>query len=277
MKHIVFVKVNDRKGLIHDITGVFRKHELNIVSNGEFTSKKQNLFFMRSELTGPCNPDALKSDLTECLDEGAEIRVMNNEKKDIVILVTKESHCIGDLLIRNYSGELHANIKAVIGNHDKLGTLVERFDIPFECIPHEGMDRGEHEDLVMAAVAKYSPQYIVLAKYMLVLTPKFVSAYPFRIINIHHSFLPAFIGARPYRQAYRRGVKIIGATAHFVTDDLDEGPIITQKILPVDHSHSVRDMSQAGRDSEKLALSNALKLVFEDRVFVQGNRTVIFD
>lgn len=277
MKHVVFVKVADRAGLIHQITGVLLDHRLNIVTNGEFTDPNEGQFFMRSEVEGDCDTERLRADLQAVLDSGAEVKVFDDRKKRIVICATKETHCLGELLIRHYSGELHAEILAVIANHAKLGELVQKFSIPFYCIPHEHKERRAQEDEVLATLAGLQPDYIVLAKYMLVLSPRFVGAYPMRIINIHHSFLPAFIGARPYRQAYQRGVKIIGATAHFVTDNLDEGPIITQKILPVDHHHSVADMSRAGRNSEKLALSKALDLVFEDRVFVHGNRTIIFD
>lgn len=277
MKHVVFIKVPDRPGLIHSITGIFLKHRLNIVTNGEFTDANQGQFFMRSEVEGECDREGLHQDLIGALDSTATVRVIGEDKKNVVVFATKESHCLGELLIRHHAGELHANILAVIANHQKLGPLVERFGIPFHHVPHEGRDRQDQEDDALATLAPYQAEYIILAKYMLVLSPKFVGSYAHRIINIHHSFLPAFIGARPYRQAYTRGVKIIGATAHFVTDNLDEGPIITQQILPVDHSHSVTDMARAGRSSEKLALSRALDLVFEDRVFVHGNRTIIFD
>ena len=150
------------------------------------------------------------------------------------------------------------------------------YDIPFHTVSHEGLSREEHEARMRAVIDQYQPDYVVLAKYMRVLTPEFVAAYPFRIINIHHSFLPAFIGARPYRQAYDRGVKIIGATAHFVTDDLDEGPIIEQDVIHVNHTFSAEDMAKAGRDGERAVLTRALSQVVEERVFVHGNRTVVF-
>jgi formyltetrahydrofolate deformylase len=166
---------------------------------------------------------------------------------------------------------------AVAGNHATLGPLAERFDVPFHHVPHEGLERAAHEQAVVEVIDSYAPEFVVLAKYMRVLTPAFVARYRGRIINIHHSFLPAFIGASPYRQAFERGVKIIGATAHFVTDSLDEGPIIAQAVTPVDHTHTAADMAQAGRDVEKVVLARALRLVFEERVLVSGNRTVIFD
>ena len=154
--------------------------------------------------------------------------------------------------------------------------LSDKFDIPFTCISTDGLDRVEHEKLVLKELEKYKFDYMVLAKYMRILSPDFVKRYPKKIINIHHSFLPAFIGANPYKQAYERGVKIIGATAHFVTDDLDEGPIITQDVIRVNHEMNWKDMQKAGRDVEKVVLSNALELVFDERVFVYDNKTVIF-
>lgn len=153
--------------------------------------------------------------------------------------------------------------------------MVEKFDIPFHCISAENLSREEHEDLVIEQINQYNPELIVLAKYMRILTSKFVEAFPKKVLNIHHSFLPAFIGANPYKQAHHRGVKIIGATAHYVTDDLDEGPIVAQDVVRVDHTYSWQDMRRAGRNVEKVVLSNALQLLLEDKVFVYGNKTVI--
>ena len=164
----------------------------------------------------------------------------------------------------------------MIANREVLRGLVERFDIPFVYIPADGLSREEHEAKVMEELEKYDFDVIVLAKYMRILTPAFVARYPGKILNIHHSFLPAFIGANPYKQAYERGVKIIGATAHFVTDDLDEGPIIAQDVIPVNHRFDWRDMQRAGRDVEKVVLSRALNLVLNDRVFIHGNKTIVF-
>ena len=153
--------------------------------------------------------------------------------------------------------------------------MVEKFNIPFTCISADGLNREEHEDNMIAKINEYEPELIVLAKYMRILTPKFVEVFPKKVLNIHHSFLPAFIGANPYKQAHERGVKIIGATAHYVTNDLDEGPIIFQDVVRVDHSYSWEDMRNAGRNVEKIVLSNAFELLLNDRVFVHGNKTVI--
>ena len=155
--------------------------------------------------------------------------------------------------------------------------LVQKFGLPFHHVPHEGVSREAHEAQLLAAIEPLRPDYLVLAKYMRVLSPAFVAKFPARIINIHHSFLPAFVGAKPYQQAFDRGVKVIGATAHFVTDQLDQGPIIIQQVIPVDHTHGADDMAQSGRDVEQMVLARALRLVLEDRVFLCGNRTIIFD
>lgn len=154
--------------------------------------------------------------------------------------------------------------------------MVSRFGIPFHYISHEGKTREAHDQEMSEVIDAYHPEYLVLAKYMRVLSSAFVARFPNRIINIHHSFLPAFIGANPYRQAFERGVKIIGATAHFVNTDLDEGPIIAQNVIQVNHAQGARDMAQAGRDVEKIVLAQALKLVFAEKVFVSNNKTIIF-
>jgi formyltetrahydrofolate deformylase len=197
--------------------------------------------------------------------------------KRIVVLVSREHHCLGDLLIRHQFGGINARIEAVISNHALLGDLVRKFEVPFHPVPADGLDRMAHEAAVRGILDEIQPEFLVLAKYMRVLSPDFVRRYPSRIINIHHSFLPAFVGAKPYHQAFQRGVKVIGATAHLVTDDLDAGPILVQQVIPVDHTHAAADLVRAGRDVEQFALAQALRLVFEDRVFLAGNRTVIFD
>jgi len=272
----VLIDCDDAKGLVYKISKVFYDRDLNIDNNREFVDKEQNRFFMRTVVTGIFDVSELIEALKAVAPDDAHIRLIEPRTKKIVLLATKESHALGDILIRYMDGDLGADIECVIANHDTLRDLVERFDIPFHHIPAEDMSREDHEDKVMQQIDQYEFDYIVLAKYMRILTPDFVKAYPQKIINIHHSFLPAFIGANPYKQAYERGVKIIGATAHFVTDDLDEGPIIAQDVIPVNHRFSWKDMQRAGRDGEKIVLSRALSLVLQDRVFVNGNKTVIF-
>ena len=272
----VLIDCKDAKGLVYKISKVFYDRGLNIDNNREFVDKEYGRFFMRTIVTGDFNVQELEDELRAMTPKDAHIQVIEPKDKKIIVMVTKESHALGDILIRHADGELGAEIECVIGNHETLKSLVERFGIPFIYISAEGLSRDEHEAKVMDTVDKYAFDYMVLAKYMRILTPTFVKAYHQKIINIHHSFLPAFIGANPYKQAYERGVKIIGATAHYVTDDLDEGPIIAQDITPVNHRLSWKDMQRAGLDVEKIVLSRALALVFNDRVFVNGNKTVIF-
>jgi len=272
----VLIDSRDERGLVYRVSKVFFETGLNIDSNREFVDKEAGKFFMRSVVTGDFDEHKLQSDLEAVVPEGANVRVITPRRKRVVLMATKESHALGDILIRYADGELDAEIPVVIANRDVLRPLVERFEIPFVHIPAEGLSREEHEEKVLAELSKYDFDYIVLAKYMRILTPGFVSRYPGRILNIHHSFLPAFVGANPYKQAYERGVKIIGATAHFVTDDLDEGPIIAQDVIPVNHRFDWRDMQRAGRDVEKVVLSRALNLVLNDRVFIHGNKTIVF-
>jgi formyltetrahydrofolate deformylase len=275
--HVLLIDCPDQQGLVHKITGVLYHHHLNILRNDEFVERTTGHFYMRTEFSGELNAEKVIYGLRGILPDEANIRLESTHAKRVVLLATKEHHCLSDLLVRNMYQDLHMDIQAVIANHEHLRPLVEKFDIPFICISHEGLSREAHEEAVLAAIEPFNPEFLVLAKYMRVLTPAFTRHYPNKIINIHHSFLPAFIGANPYRQAFERGVKIIGATAHFVNDNLDEGPIIMQDIIHVDHSKTAADMAKAGRDVEKIVLARALKLVFEDRVFVRNNKTVIFE
>lgn len=272
---ILLTDCSDAIGLISKITNICYKHQLNIVHNNEFVDFETKHFFMRTELQGIFNEETLLADLALSLPEGTNCRLISTKRKRIVILVTKEAHCLGDILMKNYYGGLDVEIAAVIGNHDSLRTLAERFDVPFFCISHQDLTREEHDELLAEKIDEFAPDYIVLAKYMRVLNPKFVARYPNRVINIHHSFLPAFIGARPYQQAYARGVKIIGATAHFINNELDQGPIIMQNVINIDHTYSAEAMMKAGRDVEKTVLSRALDLALHDRIFVYKNKTII--
>jgi len=273
----ILIDANDKKGLVHKVSTIFYNYDLNILSNSEFVDKQNNKFFMRSVVDGDVNLDELTSSLKEVLCEETSIKVIEPKKKNIILMATKEMHAPGDILIRHEAGELEANILAVISNYDELESFVKKFNIEYKTISHENLTRDEHEDKIIEYINSFKDvDYIVLAKYMRILTPKFVKEYENKIINIHHSFLPAFIGANPYKQAYDRGVKIIGATSHFVNNDLDEGPIIAQEVVPIDHAYSWRDMQKKGKDVEKIVLSRALKLALEDRIFVYKNKTVIF-
>lgn len=273
----VLIDANDEKGLVHKISSIFYNYELNILSNSEFVDRESNKFFMRSVVDGNVDKKELFDALTAVLPEQAGIKIVEPQKKNIIIMATKEIHALGDILIRHEAGELEANIVAVISNYDNLESFVSKFDIPYITISHEGLERQEHENRIIETIKSFKDiDFIVLAKYMRILTPRFVETFENKIMNIHHSFLPAFIGANPYKQAYDRGVKIIGATAHFVNNNLDEGPIIAQEIIHVNHAYSWKDMQRAGRDVEKVVLSRALKLALEDRIFTYANRTVIF-
>ncbi|PKF63144.1 formyltetrahydrofolate deformylase [Psychromonas sp. psych-6C06] len=275
-KKILLTDCPDSKGLIAQITNICQKHQLNIVKNNEFVDHQYGRFFMRTEVEGYFNDETLLADLDYSLPKGSHRSLISARKKRIVILVTKEAHCIGDILMKSTYGGIDVEIAAVIGNHSVLEDLVSKFNIPYHTVSHEGLTREEHEQKMLDTIAPYTPDYVILAKYIRILTPNFVEQYENKIINIHHSFLPAFIGAKPYQQAFDRGVKIIGATAHFVNNALDEGPIITQDVAHIDHAYSAADLAKAGRDVERSVLSRALQQVLDDKVFVYANRTVVF-
>lgn len=258
-----------------------------VLREGENRESDQNLATDSCTSTNSKNPaldsrtqDALEatleSKLKSALPNGAKISLKKAGKKSLIILATKENHCLGDLLLRQESGELNADIKAVIANRAELKSLVERFSIPFFWVDSDGISREEHEGKIGEIIERFSPDLLALAKYMRILSSDFTARYEGKIINIHHSFLPAFIGANPYKQAFARGVKIIGATAHFVTNELDEGPIIAQDIIHINHTYSWQDMQKAGRDVEKSVFAHALDLVLHDRVFINGNKTIVF-
>lgn len=275
-QYILKIDCSDEKGLIYKISDVIYKNDLNIEKNSEFVDDDSNKFFFRARIAGNLDIDEIKEALKAVLPADAHIYLGVRRAKNIVLMATKESHCLGDILLKYQSGELHANILAVISNHDTLRDLSEKFDIPYFYISAENLERSAHEEKVLTLLAEFNPDFLVLAKYMRILSSNFVKPYEGKIINIHHSFLPAFIGANPYKQAHKRGVKIIGATAHFVNNNLDEGPIIAQDVIHINHEMSWKDMQKAGRNVEKVVLSNAIDLAFEDRIFVHNNKTIIF-
>jgi formyltetrahydrofolate deformylase len=274
---VLLVECADRPGLVHGITGVLLRAGVNIISNHEFVDLELGRFFMRTAFEGPADGAALGAEVLAALPEGASAILRRSGRQRLVVLATREHHCLADLLVRHAYAELGAEIVAVVSNHAHLRPLVEKFGVPFHCVPNEGLTQEAHEAAVAALIGPLRPDYLVLAKYMRLLSPGFVAAWRHRIINIHHSFLPAFTGARPYKQAFDRGVKVIGATAHFVTEQIDDGPIIVQQVIPVNHSHTPHDLAQAGRDIERNVLARALRLVLESRVFLCGNRTIVFD
>lgn len=276
MEYILKVSCDDEKGLILRISEIVVKNGLNYLSTNEFVDHENHRFYMRAVLDGELEVKGFVNTLLAFLPRSAQVFCEEVRRKNIVVMATKENHCLGDILIRENSGDLNANVLAVVANHEDLREFASKFDVPFICVPSDGVGREEHEKMVLNELEKFNFDYLILAKYMRILSRDFVLNYEEKIINIHHSFLPAFIGANPYKQAYERGVKIIGATAHFVTECLDEGPIITQDVVLVNHEMDWQDMRRAGRNIEKVVLTRALDLVFDERVFVHKNKTVIF-
>ena len=276
MEYILKVSCDDEKGLILRISEIVVKNGLNYLSTNEFVDHENHRFYMRAVLDGELEVKGFVNTLLAFLPRSAQVFCEESRRKNIVVMATKENHCLGDILIRENSGDLNANVLAVVANHEDLREFASKFDVPFICVPSDGVGREEHEKMVLTELKKLNFDYLILAKYMRILSSDFVLNYEEKIINIHHSFLPAFIGANPYKQAYERGVKIIGATAHFVTEHLDDGPIITQDVVLVNHEMDWQDMRRAGRNIEKVVLTRALDLVFDERVFVYKNKTVIF-
>ena len=276
MEYILKVSCDDEKGLILRISEIVVKNGLNYLSTNEFVDHENHRFYMRAVLDGELEVKGFVNTLLAFLPRSAQVFCEESRRKNIVVMATKENHCLGDILIRENSGDLNANVLAVVANHEDLREFASKFDVPFICVPSDGVGREEHEKMVLAKLKKLNFDYLILAKYMRILSRDFVLNYEEKIINIHHSFLPAFIGANPYKQAYERGVKIIGATAHFVTECLDEGPIITQDVVLVNHEMDWQDMRRAGRNIEKVVLTRALDLVFDERVFVHKDKTGIF-
>jgi len=274
---IVVIQCRDQVGLVAAVSGVLAGEGLNIVSLREHVDKVENRFFIRIELEQEGNGAVLAHKLQRVLPPGALITVNPLPEKRIVVLVTKEYHCLADILVRHHFKTLGASLAYVIGNHTVLQDICDRFGVPFFHVSHDGVSKAAFEAALLKKLQAQQPDYIVLAKFMRILSPAFVAQYPARIINIHHSFLPAFTGANPYRQAFERGVKLIGATAHFVSDELDEGPIIAQQIIPANHSFTASGMVNAGKEIETAVLARALRLVFDDRVLVYGNKTIVFE
>lgn len=275
---LILIQCQDAVGLVASIAQIIAKHQLNIVTMREFVDEENKKFFLRVVCSGvPASPAALQQDLYADLPANASVTINPDRQKKLVVLVTKEHHCLADILVRHFFQTLNADVRAVIGNYDILKDFTEKFDIPYYLVSHEDKSKDQFEAELAAIIEPFNPDYIVLAKFMRILSPSFVSRFENKLINIHHSFLPAFIGANPYRQAYKRGVKIIGATAHFVTNDLDEGPIIVQRTKSINHSYDVPNLVTAGKEIEKAVLSHAIQLLMEDRVMRQGNKTIVFE
>jgi formyltetrahydrofolate deformylase len=274
---VIVIQCTDKAGLVSAISAIFAKENTRIISMREYRDAVNNLFFLRVESEQCADIQLLEDHLRTILPEDATIHFNPSSDLKVIVLVTKEYHCLADILIRNQFKTLGASVQCVIGNHPTLQNICERFDVPFHYVSHEEKDKPAFESDILQVIKQYKADYLVLAKFMRILSPDFAGHFPNRIINIHHSFLPAFIGANPYRQAFQRGVKLIGATAHFVTRELDEGPIITQQAVPVNNVFTATDMVKAGKEVETAVLAKALQLVFDNRVVVYQNKTVIFE
>ena len=272
----------DRPGLVHDVTGFIFSHQGNIIDLQQHIDPEQNAFFMRLEWSLE-NFTLEKEEIEARLQPIARRHEMQmrlsfaSQRKRIALFVTKENHCLYDLLARHESGDLPVDIPVIIANHETLRPAAERFGIPFHHFPITKDNKAEQEQAMIALLKQERVDTVVLAKYMQIIGPAMIAEFPNGILNIHHSFLPAFVGAKPYHQAFQRGVKIIGATSHYVTADLDEGPIIHQDVMRVSHEDSVNDLVRLGRDLEKTVLAKALWWHARDRVLVFKNKTVVFD
>ena len=272
----------DKQGLLAEVTNFIMINKGNIVYLDQYVDRVENVFFMRiewelEEFLIPKEKiyDYFNTMFAQKYDMDFRL-YFSDVKPRMAIFVSKMSHCLYDMLSRYAMGEWNVEIPLIVSNHPDLKPVAEQFGIPFYVFPITKENKAEQEKAEMELLEENRVNFIVLARYMQVISENMIKAYPNKIINIHHSFLPAFIGANPYKQAFERGVKIIGATAHFVNDDLDEGPIITQAVLNVSHEDSWADMKKAGQNVEKNVLSKALDLVFEDRIFITNNKTIVF-
>ena len=278
----LLVTCPDQPGIISAVSTFFYNHGANITDLDQHSSDTQDgTFFLRLEFQTPdldCSRDALENNFRKRVAEryGMQWHISYAaEKKRMAILVSRHDHVLMDLLWRVSRDDLSADITMVISNHDDLRAEVERFDIPYHHIPVTRENKAEAEAQALELL-EGQVDVIVLARYMQILSPEFVARHPHRIINIHHSFLPAFVGANPYQQAWDRGVKLIGATSHYVTEELDQGPIIEQNVQRVSHRHSAAELRGLGQDVERQVMLRAVRWHLEDRVIVDGNKTVVF-
>jgi formyltetrahydrofolate deformylase len=278
MDLIATLQCEDQPGIVHAMTSAVLACHGNIIENQQFTDHATNTFVMRTRFETADGIDVARKTLLEGLDRfKPALRIRpTGEKPRALILVTKESHCLRDLLYLLELEELPIEIPMVVSNREDLKGLVESHGIPFHFHPISSGAKEEQEAAILKIVEDLEIDFLVLARYMQILSPKFCAQLPGKIINIHHSFLPGFKGAKPYHQAHDRGVKIIGATAHFVTADLDDGPIIEQDVAHVTHAATPEQLIALGRDIERRVLSRAVSLYAEDRIFIVGQRTVIF-
>ena len=279
---ILLLSCPDRKGLVSRISNFIFERGGNIIDLDEHVNDFEKRFFLRvawDMREFSVNPDKVREAfLPMALEFQADWSIrLNRDRHRLAIFVSKYDHCLQEILWRRDMREFDAEIALVISNHPDLGPLAERYRVPFHLFQMTGENKEKQERGELELLAREQIDTIILARYMQVLSPGFVSKYQNGIINIHHSFLPAFAGSNPYRQAYDRGVKIVGATSHYVTEALDEGPIIEQEIVHISHKDSLDDLIRKGRDLERLVLARALRLHLQDRILVHGRKTVVFD
>lgn len=279
---ILLLSCPDRKGLVAAISDFVFCHNGNILHADEHADEGSNLFLMRVEFD-PANFDIDLADFPQHFSPIAEKFEMqwrlarSDYRPRMIILVSKYDHCLVDLLYRHKSGELACDIPLIISNHPDNQPIADFYQIPFVVVPVTKDNKPEAERRILDLITRHNFDFLVLARYMQVLSNQFVHRFPQRIINIHHSFLPAFVGAKPYHQAFTRGVKLIGATSHYVTEVLDDGPIIEQDVIRISHRDSLDDLLQKGRDLEKVVLSRGVRWHIENRVLLYGNKTVVFN
>lgn len=278
---ILLLSCPDRKGEVATIADFIFRHGGNILHADEHGDAESGLFLMRVEFD-PTDFDFDLADFGKHFSPVAEAFAMkwrlaqSSQRQRMIILVSRYDHCLVDLLYRHKSGELACDIPLIISNHTDNQPIADFYNIPYAVIPVSRDNKQAAEAHLQSLIEQHKPDFMVLARYMQILSNEFVKRYPQRIINIHHSFLPAFVGARPYHQAFERGVKLIGATSHYVTEVLDDGPIIEQDVVRVSHRDTVDDLIRKGRDLEKVVLSRAVRWHVENRVLLYGNKTVVF-
>jgi formyltetrahydrofolate deformylase len=278
----LLVSCPDRPGIVAAVSRFLFERGANIVhSDQHSTDPSGGQFFLRVEFELPGLIDAAPALERDFVEIGTAYRMdcrlaLAGKRKRLAIFVSREDHCLLELLWQHRAGDLEADIGLVVGNHHELGAIAGQWGIPFAHVPVEAERKDEAEQRQLDLLDAHVIDLVVLARYMQILSSAFIERWQERIINIHHSFLPAFVGAKPYAQAYQRGVKLIGATAHYVTADLDAGPIIEQDVHRVDHRHNVRDLRRIGRQIERTVLARAVTWHVEDRILVHGEKTVVF-
>lgn len=278
--YILTLSCPDQIGIVHNVTGWLLNQQGNILDAQQFGDEETQRFFLRIHFTLPqaSDPQSLQTSfapIAERFQMQAQIHDAQRKAR-VLILVSRQGHCLNDLLFRVHSGQLAVEVAGIVSNHRDFQAMAQAYGIPFHYLPVNPQTREQQEEQILELVQKESIDLVILARYMQILSNRLCHALAGRAINIHHSFLPSFKGARPYHQAHTRGVKIIGATAHYVTADLDEGPIIEQDIERVDHAMSATDLTQVGSDVESLVLARAVRSHVEHRILLNGQRTVVF-